>query len=231
MDLGISGRTALVVGASKGIGLECARELKAEGCRVFTVSRTGRTDFNMDLSVEGQGELLTTALTLTPPEIIVHVLGGSQGLTDPLMSSKDWQKVWNLNLGIAHDINRVFIPVMQRNKWGRIIHLSSKAADGSVGYCPYASSKAALNGYVKSMSREFSKDGVIISAVSPGTIHTQGRYFASLSKQEREAYFEKYIPIQRFGRAEEVAKVVTFLASEHAAYMAGAIVQVDGGQR
>lgn len=231
MNLGIEGRSVLVVGASKGIGLEVTRELRAEGCRVFTVARTGRVDFLMDLMQEGAVGLLLTSLTLTPPDIIVHVIGGSQGLTDPLGTSDDWSKVWRLNLGISHDINRAFIPLMQRNKWGRIIHLTSLAAEGLGGYCPYSSSKAALNGYVKSMSREFSKDGVIITAVRPGTIYTKGRYYASLPEKDQEEYFNRYIPIHRFGRAEEVAKVVAFLASDHAAYMAGAIVGIDGGAR
>lgn len=231
MNLGIEGRSALVVGASKGIGLEVARELRAEGCKVLTVARSGRVDYLMDLMEAGSTELLTAALALTTPDIIVHVIGGSQGLTDPLGSSGDWAMVWRLNLGISHDINRAFIPLMQRNKWGRIVHLTSLAAEGVVGYCPYGSAKAALNGYVKSMSRQFSKDGVIISAVRPGTIHTPGRYFASLPPEEQQAYMEKYIPINRFGQAEEVAKAVAYLCSEHAAYMPGAILSIDGGQR
>ena len=231
MNLGIEGRTALVVGASKGIGLECARELRAEGCKVFTVSRSGASDFNMDLMSHGSVDLLVTGLTLTPPDIIVHVVGGSQGLTSTLLPSSDWERVWRLNLGIAHDINRVYIPMMQRNKWGRIIHLSSNAQRVGSGYAPYTSAKAALDGYVKQVSREFSKDGVIISAVAPGIVHTPGRYFASLDEKQAQEYFDKYLPIHRFGKAEEVAKVVAFLASDHAAYMAGAIVQFDAGAR
>jgi len=231
LNLGIEGRNALVVGASKGIGLEITRELRTEGCRVYTVSRTGQTDFNMDLMSQGSVELMVAGLTLTPPDIIVHVVGGSQGLTGTLLPSTDWARVWRLNLGIAHDINRVYIPMMQRNKWGRIIHLSSNATRIGSGYCPYTSAKAALEGYVKSVSREFSKDGVIITAVSPGIVHTPGRYFASLDSKQQEEYFNKYIPTQRFGRAEEVAKAVAFLASDHAGYMAGAIVQIDGGAR
>jgi 3-oxoacyl-[acyl-carrier protein] reductase len=231
MNLGIEGRVALVVGASKGLGLEIARELKAEGCRVYTVSRTGQTDFNMDLMAQGATDLLITGLTLTPPDIIVHVLGGSQGLSGTLLPSTDWARVWRLNLGIAHDLNAAFIPLMQRNKWGRIIHISSNATRIGSGYCPYTSAKAALEGYVKSVSREFSKDGVIITAVSPGIVYTPGRYFASLDQKEQEAYFNSYIPTHRFGRAEEVAKAVAFLASEHSAYMAGSIVQIDGGAR
>ena len=231
MNLGIEGRSALVVGASRGIGLEVARELRAEGCKVYTVSRTGKTDINIDLMEEGHPETLCTMLALTPPDIIIHVLGGSHGFTATLGPSSDWTKVWRLNLGIAHDINRHFIPMMQRNKWGRLIHISANAHRIGTGYCPYASAKAALDGYVKTVSREFSKDGVIITAVAPGIVYTPGRYYASLDSKEQEEYFNRYIPIQRFGRAEEVAKAIAFLASDHASYMAGAIVQIDGGAR
>lgn len=231
MNLGIEGRIALVVGASRGIGMEIARELKAEGCKVYTVSRTGKTDLNMDLMAEDQPGRLIQALSMVPPDIIVHVLGGSQGIIDTMASSSDWAKVWRLNLGIAHDINRAFIPRMQRNRWGRIIHISSNATRIGTGYCPFSSAKAALDGYVKIVSKEFSKDGVIISAVAPGIVHTPGRYYASLDSRQQEEYFNKYIPIHRFGRAEEIAKVVSFLCSDHAAYMAGSIVSIDGGAR
>lgn len=231
MNLGISGRTALVVGASRGIGLEIARELQSEGCKVHTVSRTGKTSLNMDLMKDNQPEMLLAALSASPPEIIVHVLGGSQGRIQTLGPASDWAWVWRLNLGVAHDINRAFIPLMRRNKWGRIVHISSNAALGAVGYCPYASAKAALNGYVRAVSKEFSRDGVIITAVAPGIVYTPGRYWASLDSKEKEEYFNKYIPIHRFGRAEEVAKTVVFLCSDHAAYMAGSIVSIDGGAR
>ena len=227
MNLGIDGRCALVVGASRGIGLEVARELRTEGCRVRTVSRSEGTD----LMPEGAPEAFCAAMKGSEPEIIVHVLGGSQGRTEMLLPASDWAAVWRLNLGIAHEINRAFIPVMQRNKWGRIIHISSNATRIGTGYGPYTSAKAALDGYVKAVSREYSKDGVIITAVSPGIVHTEGRYYASLDSREQEEYFNRYIPTHRFGRAEEVAKVVAFLASDHAAYMAGSIVSMDGGAR
>ena len=185
----------------------------------------------MDLMEAGQSELLIRAMELSPPDIIVHVVGGSQGMTDPLGSSELYGKVWRLNLGIAIDINSAFIPKMQRNGWGRIVHLSSNATRIGTGYCPYTSAKAALEGYVKMISKEFSKDGVIITAVAPGIVHTPGRYYASLDSKEQEAYFQKYLPIQRFGRAEEVSKLVAYLSSDHATYMAGSIVSIDGGAR
>lgn len=241
MNLGISGRTALVVGASRGIGQEIANELWAEGCLVLSVARTledmdtfdQRVSIKRDLMPAGAPERLARDITAKygPPDIVVHVLGGSQGITQTLAPSSDWAKVWRLNLGIAHDLNAAFIPAMQAAKWGRIVHISSNAPRLNVGYSPYASAKAALDGYVRAVARDFSRDGVIITAVAPGIVHTPGRYYASLDSKQQEDYFNKYIPIHRFGRAEEVAKVVSFLASEHAAYMAGAIVSIDGGAR
>ena len=121
--------------------------------------------------------------------------------------------------------------MMQRNRWGRIVHITSSHPETRLGYTPYVSAKAALDGYVRSAAKEFSKDGVIISAVSLGIVHTEGRYYASLSAHERQELFDRHIPTQRFGQAEEVAKMVAYLSSEHAGYMAGAIVPVDGGAR
>lgn len=229
-----------MVGASRGIGMEVARELWAEGCTVISVARSldnatnGRKiSLQRDLMAPGAPAALagTVKTTIGHPDIIVHVLGGSQGITGTWAPSYDWEKVMRLNLGIAHDLNAAFVPKMQTNRWGRIIHLSSIAPRTGTGYAPYTTAKAALDGYIKIVSKEVSRDGVIISAVAPGVIHTPGRYFASLSDKEREDYFDKYIPIHRFGRAEEVAKAVAFMASDHAAYMAGSILYMDGGAR
>ena len=240
MNLGIDGRTALVVGASRGLGLEISRELWTEGCKVISVARTcensesdRRISIARNLMPEGEPERLASAIVARhgAPDIIVHVLGGSQGITDMLAPASEWAKVWRLNLGIAIDLNRAFLPAMQANKWGRIVHISSNAPRLNIGYCPYACAKAALDGYVKVVSKEVSKDGVIIAAVAPGIVHAPGRYYASLDSKQADEFFAKYIPIRRWGRAEEIAKVVAFVASEHAAYMAGSIVQVDGGAR
>jgi len=224
----------------RGIGMEIARELWSEGCRVISVARSvsaqeldRRIYMRCDLMPEGAPERLAAEIKKLygDPDIVVHVLGGSQGITNMLAPSSDWAKVWRLNLGIAHDLNCAFLPAMQAQRWGRIVHISSNATRIGTGYCPYSSAKAALDGYVRIVSKEVSKDGVIVAAVAPGIVHTPGRYYASLDSKQADEYFSKYIPINRFGRAEEVAKVVAFLSSDHAAYMAGSIVAIDGGAR
>jgi 3-oxoacyl-[acyl-carrier protein] reductase len=165
-------------------------------------------------------------------DIMVHNLGGSNAVYQALAPSDDWDKVWRFNVGVAHELNRIFIPPMVKRGWGRIVHLSTLSTVTYNGYAPYVAAKCALDGYVKSVNREFSKDNVIISAVAPGAIYSEGRQFAKLQKENPAAledYFKNHLPIKRLGRAEEIAPVVAFLCSEKASFMAGSIVGIDGG--
>jgi NAD(P)-dependent dehydrogenase (short-subunit alcohol dehydrogenase family) len=248
LDLGIQNRLALVTGASRGIGRAIAAELAREGARLLLVARdagqleVARREFDnpdhhrcvaVDLVADGAVDTVVEAAAgFGDIDIIVHNLGGSARVFQTLMSSADWSNVWKLNVGVGHDLNRVFIPMMAERGWGRVVHISSLAATSHKGYAAYASAKCALDGYVKSVNRQFSKDNVIISAVAPGAIYTEGRYFAKLEKEDPaalERYFDTDLPIRRLGRAEEVAPVVAFLCSEKASFMAGSIVSVDGG--
>jgi len=220
--------TALVTGASRGIGKECSQELLRRGNEVITVARSGGT-IKKDLMAKGAPEELCKRLPQI--DIIVHVIGGSQGIKDTWASSYDWQKVWRLNLGIAHDINRLLIPGMRKRGWGRVIFISSTAPRIKIGYAPYCSAKGALEAYVGIVSKEISQDGVIMSAVAPGTVYTEGRYFSTLKGAAKRDFLSHYVPIGRLANAIEVAKVVGFLSSEDASYMAGSVVTVDGGAR
>lgn len=250
MDLGITDRVALVTGASRGIGRAIAHALAAEGARVALVARNAEAleqvraelpggpsrhvAFPKDLTADGALEDLTRELlaAVGPPPILVHNLGGSHGVFKAFAPSADWQKVWHFNVGIAHELNRAFIPAMVEARWGRVVHLSTLSTRTHNGYAPYVSAKCALDGYVKSMNREVSRDNVILSAVAPGAIYAEGRHFAKLQKEDPaalEAYFREHLPIHRLGRAEDIGPVVAFLCSEFASFMAGAIVGVDGG--
>ena len=246
MDLGIEGKLALVIGASKSIGRAVAKALAAEGARVIAVARDvdllrslhregGCADFiGLDLMENLGVPVLVDQMRLKfgEPDIIYHAMGGSfDAIRAWDRPSSEWKQVWDFNLGIAHDINRAFIPGMVARKWGRVVHTSSDATKCNSGNVPYTSSKFAVEGYVKTASKLFAKDNVIISAVSPGPIYTEGRWLYSQSEQDTQTYFDKYLPIRRFGTAEEVASVVAFLCSEWASFMPGAIVDVQGGSR
>lgn len=230
--MSLTGKRAVVVGASKSIGLATAQALWEEGCDVTCVARSvenkererGRT-VRMDMMVDGADQRL--AHQIPAPDIIVHCIGGSQGITDTWASSDDWHKVWMLNLGIAHEVNRAFVPGMVKRGWGRIVHVSSISTRVAIGYAPYASAKAAVEGYVRLVGKELAPTGVVMTCVAPGAIWTEGRYFANMAESERAEYIKNFIPAGRLGRAEEVAKVIAFLCSDAASYMAGAIVPVD----
>ena len=249
MDLRIQDRLALVTGASRGIGRAIALELAREGARVILVARSqdqldavkhelrgdreGHHCVALDLMADhGVEELAQAVEKVGELDILAHNLGGSYGVVQTFASSEDWSKVWQFNLGIAHELNRIFIPAMVKKRWGRIVHLSTLSTLTYNGYAAYVSAKCALNGYVKSVNREVSKDNVIVSAVAPGAIYSEGRFFAGLQKENPAAledYFKNHLPIRRLGRAEEIAPVVAFLCSEQASFMAGSVVGIDGG--
>jgi len=248
MELGIAGRLAVVTGASRGIGRAIALGLAREGARVVAVARSQEHLETLEKGMEGGGHQMVT-LDLTEagaparfaeqvkreagdPEIVVHNLGGSHGVFKAFAPSDDWARVWHFNVGIAHELNRIFIPAMVERRWGRVVHLSTLSTFTFNGHAPYVAAKTALNGYVKTVNREVAKDNVIVTAVAPGAIYSEGRHFAKLMKENPaalETYFNEHLPTRRLGRAEDIAPVVAFLASEHAAFMAGAIVSVDGG--
>jgi NAD(P)-dependent dehydrogenase (short-subunit alcohol dehydrogenase family) len=231
MDLGISGKLALVVGASRGMGLESAKVLQVAGCKVFFVSRTH--GYQCDISKhENVVKLINDVIDQHgAPDIIVHVAGGSAGIRDEMLPWSEWQRVQWLNLGAAHEINRVFLPIMVQRGWGRIVHFSSNGVKIASGNVPYISAKHAVEGYVERMGRIYGPKGVVITAVAPGPIYTPGLFMYSQNETWTKAFWEKYVPMGRWGRDEEVAGAVAFLCSQHSSYMSGAIVPVDGGMR
>lgn len=238
MDLGISGKTALVVGASKGIGLWTAELLQDEGCKVISVARSFKRmighGIHLDLMAAGSvSKLVQDVLSVHgTPDIIYYCMGGSYGdIKDCRSSSSDYQKVWQFNLGIAIDLNNHFVPYMIEKKWGRIVMTSTDGTKCNSGNSPYTSAKFALEGYVKTASKIWAKDNVILSAIAPGHVHTPGRFMYEQSESWTKEYFRHHAPIERWASNEEIAKAIVFQCSEAASYMAGSIVRVDGGSR
>jgi len=248
MDLGIKGRKALVTGASRGLGRSIASCLAQEGVLVAVVARNeqfiqsfldqhGKEHLGLvhDLMPEGNPTKMIDELQekLGFPDIVVHNVGGTLDITDPYCNLKDWQKIYRFNLEIAIEINLLLIPYMQRQKWGRVVHISSIAALENQGTVPYCSTKAALNAYTRSMGRFVAADGVNVSALLPGAVFTEGGYWDKTSK-ERPEHVDKYLnermAIRRFGKPEEIGKFAALLCSEHASFIVGSSFLVDGGQ-
>jgi NAD(P)-dependent dehydrogenase (short-subunit alcohol dehydrogenase family) len=251
MDLKIDGKLALVTAAGRGLGRSIAINLAREGARVAVVARTqsdidtlvedmggtaaGHFGISLDLVEEGApNRLLDTVETeMGPIDIAVHNLGGTLDIRDPYCSIEDWRSIWRMNVEVALELNLRLLPAMQSRKWGRVVHISSIAATENQGPVPYCSVKAALTAYTRSMGRIVSPDGVIMTAVLPGAIYTEGGYWDWASRERPDhvkTYLADRMAIHRFGKPDEIGAMVAFLCSEHASFAVGSVVPVDGGQ-
>jgi 3-oxoacyl-[acyl-carrier protein] reductase len=251
MDLGITGRTAFVTGASRGIGAACARALAAEGARVAVCARdagrleelvaelggaaAGHHALAADLAAPGAAGRAADwlAQTMGGVDIVVHNLGGTLGVRDPLAPAADWERVFHFNLGIAIDLNARLVPPMKARGYGRIVAISSLAAFEHQGSIAYSVAKAALTAYVRGMGRTYAPDGIVISAVVPGVVLSEGGSWHDLVQRdpaEAQRYLDERVPRGRFGSPEEVAQAVAFLAGRHADPFTGSIVPLEGGQ-
>tara|TARA_Y100001968_G_scaffold315971_2_gene343197 strand:+ start:66 stop:824 length:759 start_codon:yes stop_codon:yes gene_type:complete len=250
MELGLKNKNVLITGASKNIGKAIAISLAKKNSNVIICARNN-TELKKVLKIMNKynGSHHAFALDLEDPrgplrlienlkdnkiapDIIVHNLGGSRQVTDTNFSRQDLLNVWQLNLGIAHEINKELSPQMIDKNWGRIIHISSLAAKTAKGYIPYVSAKSALEGYVRSMSKQLSPKNVIMNAIAPGLVDLPGRYYTSMktkNPQMLEKFYDEHLPIRRMLKPNEIADLICYLCSHDVSYMAGAIIPIDGG--
>lgn len=228
-------KVALVTGANRGIGLAIAQKLFDDG---FTVVGTHRT------SKPSGGKFHSVHCDITIPESIettfslieqehgpVQVLVANAGITKdnllPRMSEEDFTSVIDANLTSAYRLTKRAIKPMMKQKWGRIILLSSVVASaGQAGQANYAASKAGLVGFGRSLAKEFATRNITTNIVAPGPIMTD--MISSLSDKQQES-IRNSVPLRRFGETSEIAATVSFLASKDAGYITGAIIPVDGG--
>lgn len=250
MDLGIKGKRVIVVGASQGIGRASAIAFAKEGCRVSVVARNeeklrglleeiggeskGHSYYAGDMMKPGEPTRAVKHLTEGGEnfEIAVHAIGGPMGLKNPIASMEEWREVWRFNAGIAIEMNASLIPPMQKKRWGRIIHISSISAEYVRGSTPYAAAKAYLNAYVKGVGRSVAPDDLVISAIMPGSILADGGHWDNIRKTSPDImkdFLRHHHAIGRFGKAEEIAPFVVFMASAHVTFAAASIIPVDGG--
>ncbi|MEN6426987.1 MAG: 3-oxoacyl-[acyl-carrier-protein] reductase [Phycisphaerales bacterium] len=238
-------RLAVVTGAARGIGRAIAFELLRQGRIVagLDIKEDQLTELSQ-AAKEAGFEVLTRCVDITQSDKLTEVLeslaaefGGigilvnNAGITrDKLMiqmEDEDYDKVMSVNLRAAFTATRVAARSMIRNKFGRIVSISSVAGVmGQAGSANYAASKAGLIGMTKSIAREIGKKNITANCIAPGFIQTD--MTAVLSDLVKKAAME-VIPVRRFGTVEDVARAVAFLASDEAGYITGQVLCVDGG--
>jgi 3-oxoacyl-[acyl-carrier protein] reductase len=241
----LEGRIALVTGASQGIGRACALELAKAGATVALAARSEDKLAEAVSKIEAAGgKAAAFALDIASEESIrtaakavierfgkVEILVNNAGITrDGLMlrmKRADWDDVLGTNLTGAFLLTQALLSPMLKNRWGRIIHISSVVGrTGQAGQVNYAASKAGLIGLTRSMAREVASRGITVNAVAPGYIETP--MTAVLDEKQRTAMMAE-IPLGRPGTDAEIAGCVAFLASDAAAYITGHVLDVNGG--
>ena len=233
-------KIVLVTGASRGIGLEAAKHFSKEGYRVIG---TSRGDFNLgvligdDSAISVQLDLMSKEsiknlfVNLKSQDLLPTVLVNNAGITkDQLflrMKDEDWDDVIETNLNGLFRVTKAFIKPMVKNKFGRVINISSVAGlMGNSGQVNYASSKSAMVGFSKSLAKELGSRNITSNVVAPGFIETDMTTFLD---DDEKAKLSNNIPMNRFGTVEDVAKCIVFLASDKANYITGQTISVDGG--
>ena len=231
-------RVVLVTGGNRGIGLACALAFAADGHRVAVTCRGEAPAELVDAGILAVPCDVTDSATvdaafatiekeLGPVEVLVANAGITRDGLVLRMSDGDFTDVLDANLTGAFRVARRAVRGMMRARWGRIILVSSIAGRvGQTGQANYAASKAGLVGLGRSLAKEFASRNVTVNVVAPGPILTD--MLAALPEDQQAAYAEA-VPLGRLGQAEEVAAAVTFLASDAAAYVTGAVLPVDGG--
>lgn len=252
MELGLSGRTALITGASKGIGYGVAEALGREGCNLHIVSRdaqmlgsaaerlrseTGATvAFHpLDLSKTGASETLLE--TIGAPDIVVNNAGAIPGGNLAAITEDRWREAWDLKVFGYINMARQFYAAMKENGGGVICNVTGLAADRTdYSYIAGTSGNASLNAFTKALGSFSLEDGIRVFAVSPGPVETERLVNLMKTKAQAETgsedNWQSYLggmPLGRAATVAEIADVVTFLVSDRASYVSGTILNVDGG--
>ncbi len=233
-------KIVLVTGASRGIGLEAAKHFSREGYKVIGSSRG---DFNLgeligdesaisvQLDLMSKESIQNLFADLKSEDLLPSVLVNNAGITkDQLflrMKDEDWDDVIETNLNGLFRVTKAFIKPMVKNKFGRVINISSVAGlMGNSGQVNYSSSKSAMVGFSRSLAKELGSRNITSNVVAPGFIETDMTTFLN---DDEKVEVSKNIPMRRFGTVEDVAKCIVFLASDEANYITGQTISVDGG--
>lgn len=261
MELGLKGKVAVVTGSSKGIGYSVASALAREGCQVVISARRKDDLEKAAAAMRGaSGNVHSIVADVNKPDDIkrlidetakkfgtIHILVNNAGGIGRFaafedLTDEEWMALFQLNLLSAVRACRAALPWMQKQKWGRIINISSESGTQPDALMPhYNASKAALNNLTKSLSKAYGKDNILVNTVSPAFIRTplveemlaeQARLHGLSIELAERNFLEENRPnivLGRAGRSDETAGIVVFLASEQSSFVTGANYRVDGG--
>ncbi len=237
------GRTAIVTGGARGIGLACAARIAADGGRIALWDRDidrakqsaaslgDAIAVHVDVTDEKSivEALAKTEKDMAPPDILV----ASAGITGPNTTVAQypvdaWKSVIDINLTGVFLSNRAVVPGMVKRGWGRIVNIASVAGkEGNPNASAYSASKAGVIGLTKSLGKELATSGVLVNCVAPAVVKTE--LFSQMTEQHIQYMLSK-IPMNRFGEVDEVAEMVSWLASPQCTFSTAAVFDLSGGR-
>ena len=253
MDLGITGKVALVTGGSRGLGRQIALALAREGCHVAVCARssealdeiiselqqvnTNSVGVQADVTTEeGCNTFYASSMAaFGAADILVNNVGGTSGGREfDTTTDEDWTATLNLNLFSAIRMMRVALPHMKEGGWGRVVNVASLFGREYGGALSYMTSKAALIAFSKHMALSLAAHNVLVNTISPGSITIPGGRWDNFQKNnppdEVHEFISRNLPMGKFGWPEPIGELVAFLCSNNADLITGASINIDGGQ-
>jgi len=246
MDLQLAGKVALVTGASAGLGRTIARLLAEEGCRLAILARRKHLLEELAAELPQSAETLVIVEDFMSPgaadrtrdavmarfgrcDILLNNAGGSRPQTD-LGPDEVWMESMELNFHAGRRMTHAFIPVMQAQKFGRVINLTGQDEPHNINAA--SAPNGAVHIWAKALSRVVGRDGITINSIPPGRLHSEQIDNRILPTEEsRRAWAEKEVPVGYIGEPEDLGVLVAFLCSPRARYITGQVIHVDGGTR
>jgi NAD(P)-dependent dehydrogenase (short-subunit alcohol dehydrogenase family) len=252
LQVNLNNRTALVTGGARGLGKEFTLALARSGAKVIFTSRDLNAiknlekemnseklnGFGINLDITKHASILELQDLIDSQKVNIDILVNNAGDTlgiDYNSKIEDWMKVLDLNF-LAHvNVSNLLIPKMMIKEWGRIINITSIAGLEVSGPAPFNCAKAALTAYTRSMGRllAIENPGIVMTAIAPGIVATEGGHWEKMSRKDPthvEDYLKHRAALKRFGTLSEISNALVFLASDHASFFHGSIIQIDGGQ-